>query len=125
MCVVVAEVCEFLPLFRFSNVKKIPRSFPQHRKLPCDHPPEVDTVIRKGRYISKILVMQHSPLHKLVEAEQKRISGYRGEALKGRITITSGVQGEHLPEFLARGMQEIDKPVCFAPQISDTIRPRQ
>ncbi len=103
--------------------KKIPGRPIQQWNFEATHRPVINVSRRKCRDAAQIVPAQQALISQPIEADKQRVSGAGGEALKGRVLIASRIQRKNLPQFLPRGMQEIDKAVRLGTEVPRTVGP--
>ena len=97
----------------------------QQPELERDHLAIIHPILRKGRQVFQVIRFQQSPFQKRLQIDQQRIAGEGREALIRRIAVAGRPQGQHLPQRLPAGGQEIDELVRARPQIADAETARQ
>ncbi len=91
----------------------------QSRSLEPGRRLEVDLVFWKGRRFGQIRLLKQSLIPQALKAQQQRIAGKSGEALVRRIAVSSGIQGQHLPQLLSGGGKEVRELAGTRPEIAD------
>jgi hypothetical protein len=94
-------------------------------KLEGGHRVVVHGIRRHRRRVRDVRGLQPSVLDERVEADEQRVAREGGEALVGRVAVTGGAEGQHLPEALARASQEVHEAMGLGPQLADPVAPRQ
>ena len=119
-----AEFVESLLAFAVIAEESL-RCFFQQRRLPRNDDTELDVVLGKCRFVSKVRGLQNPLFTQFLEADQEMISRVRRKRLERGVAIACRVQRQHLPQLLTSIPQKINEGECLRSKFPDAMRPRQ
>jgi hypothetical protein len=105
--------------------KEVGRGLLQQRHLELNDRTIVDGFNREYWAAEQVVPAEESFLGETIEADKQRVSRAGGKTLKGRVRITSRIEGKDLPEFLSGRVQKLDETISFGAEVADTVGPRE